>query len=85
MAVRNLFASPNLPEHLLRGGFGLSAWIVARQLFAMTSISSLIGAFILIAASLVVLRGCPVCWTIGLLNTSRNAACPIPKRSVKAP
>jgi hypothetical protein len=80
MAVKNLFASPNLPEHLLRGAFGITAWIVARQLFAMTTISSLVGAVVLIAASLVVMRGCPFCWTIGLMNTTRNQVCPIPSK-----
>ena len=73
-----MFTSPTLPEHIVRGLIGISAYYAAGKLLAQPSIISLIAAVALGIVSLVIMRGCPVCWTIGLMNTTRNQTCPIP-------
>ncbi len=78
MAVRDLFASATLPEHFVRGAIGIGAYYTAGKLLALPSMISLVAAVALGIASLVIMRGCPVCWTIGLMNTTRNKVCPIP-------
>ncbi|MFH8728723.1 hypothetical protein [Streptomyces termitum] len=59
------FASSSVPRHLLRGllGFGPMAAAVA--------LVPLAGPLVLLVAplGLIALRGCPVCWTIGLVQT----------------
>ena len=64
-SASGLFASRSLRAHLLRGAaaVALLAWALAHQgsdpLWALSA-----GAGALIA-----LRGCPVCWTVGLVET----------------
>ncbi len=59
------FAGKSVPRHLARGliGFGLIIGSIA--------LTPLLGPVALAAApfGLVALRGCPVCWTIGLAQT----------------
>jgi hypothetical protein len=59
------FASRSLPAHLLRGaiGFGLILGAVAA--------TPVIGwpSWLMLPAGLVALRGCPMCWTVGLIQT----------------
>ncbi|MER7751073.1 hypothetical protein [Kitasatospora sp. NPDC097643] len=59
------FASRSVPRHLARGlvGFGLITGSIA--------LTPLVGPVVLLAAplGLLALRGCPVCWTIGLVQT----------------
>lgn len=81
MAVRDLFASATLPEHIVRGVIGIGSYYCAGKLLALPSMTSLVAAVALGIASLVIMRGCPVCWTIGLMNTTRNQVCPIPIKS----
>ena len=61
----SFFASASLPRHLARGalGFGLIG-----SAFALIGV---LGPAALVAAplGLVALRGCPTCWTIGLIET----------------
>jgi hypothetical protein len=65
-----LFATRTVSGHLLRGAvaFGLLALALAQQhahpLWAMG------GAL----AALVVMRGCPMCWAIGLVETVQQRA-----------
>jgi hypothetical protein len=60
-----MFASRSVIEHLLRGVAGLAlfgagfAWLPAHPLWALP-------AFVL---AMVALRGCPMCWTLGLFET----------------
>jgi thiol:disulfide interchange protein len=62
-----MFASRSLPEHMIRGiaGFSLLALAVwlAPQFW---------GALLLIPLGLVFLRGCPLCWTVGFVETLWN-------------
>jgi hypothetical protein len=61
---RGLFASESLAGHVLRGAIGIAllAWAVLHQSSMLLSMAAGIGA-------LLALRGCPVCWTIGLIET----------------
>ncbi|HEY8102003.1 MAG TPA: hypothetical protein VIF82_14765 [Burkholderiaceae bacterium] len=63
------FASESLLGHLIRGGvaIGLLAWAIQHQ--TQTTLSILAGMGALIA-----FRGCPVCWTIGLIETVMQKA-----------
>ena len=66
MNDKTLFASNTLFEHLLRGALGAGALVWAIRIGAEHPFASLaLGAVTLIA-----LRGCPVCWTIGLVETA---------------
>lgn len=62
-----MFCSTSLTEHLLRGALAalllagalLGGWPIAGQAVA------LLGAFLL-------MRGCPMCWLMGLIGTTRQ-------------
>jgi hypothetical protein len=62
---RGAFASASVTRHLARGalGFGLIG--------AALVLTSSVGAVALLLAPLgvVALRGCPMCWTLGLIET----------------
>lgn len=64
-AATGLFASQSLAGHLLRGAaaFALLYWAVVHQQ-AQPFMALLAGA-----GALVAMRGCPVCWAIGLVET----------------
>lgn len=68
-SANGIFASETLLGHLLRGGVGafLFGWAIARHE------SHPLEALAAGAAALVALRGCPMCWSIGLVETARNA------------
>lgn len=59
------FASRSVPRHLVRGlvGFGSLAVAVAGVLTGRWYLLALV------PVGLIALRGCPMCWTIGLLQT----------------
>lgn len=63
-----MFASQSLSEHVVRGlgGFGLLA-------LAVWLTPTYIGALLFVPLGLVLLRGCPMCWTMGLIETVWNA------------
>lgn len=70
-----IFASSSVTVHLARGAAAVAALATARYLFARTP--PMIGVplgMVLLAATLWLLRGCPMCWTIGLIETVRNRA-----------
>jgi hypothetical protein len=83
MAINTLFASATVKEHLIRGGIGISAWMLAFKVLAFPSWLALGGALLLIILAMVAMRGCPVCWSFGMLNTARNGVCPIPAKAKK--
>ncbi len=62
---RSPLASRSVRGHLLRGAVGLIAAIVAIALVAVVGPISLV----LLLVTLYAWRGCPTCWTVGLLNT----------------
>ena len=59
-----MFASKTLTEHLARGalGIGLIAAALAGAPFTAW-------AWLLLPLALLMFRGCPTCWTIGLIET----------------
>ncbi len=68
-SAKGFFASETLSGHLLRGGVAalLFGWAITRQ--ELHPLEALAAG----AAALVALRGCPVCWSIGLVETVRQA------------
>ena len=59
-----MFASKTVTEHLLRGAIGIGAFAVAPMLATRWW-----PAWVLMPIGLVALRGCPTCWTVGLVQT----------------
>jgi hypothetical protein len=63
---KTMFASSGLVEHLVRGVVGICALYYAISISAPHPIYSLI----LAGVSLLAFRGCPICWTIGFVETA---------------
>jgi hypothetical protein len=63
-----MFSSQSLGQHLLRGVVGGGLFYSAYFFGTSHTIFSLL----LGVGGLVALRGCPMCWTIGLFNTLRR-------------
>ena len=59
------FASRSIATHLLRGVIGIGALIAAVTLAPEHPVM----AVFLLPLGMVALRGCPMCWTIGLVQT----------------
>ncbi|MGW4378288.1 hypothetical protein [Kitasatospora sp. NPDC004531] len=59
------FASATLTRHLVRGALGFGGLVAAFALMPLTGPLSLL----LAPLGLVALRGCPMCWAIGLAQT----------------
>ncbi|WP_331738066.1 hypothetical protein [Streptomyces sp. NBC_01276] len=59
------FASPSLSRHLLRGLIGFGSLIASLAFLPATGPVSLL----LLPVGVLALRGCPMCWTIGLMQT----------------
>ncbi|WP_198652797.1 hypothetical protein [Actinocorallia populi] len=59
------FASASLPRHLARGAIGFGSIAGA---FVLLSAVGPVG-LLLLPVGLVALRGCPMCWTLGLVQT----------------
>ncbi|MFD9076207.1 hypothetical protein [Streptomyces lasiicapitis] len=68
MTDRQSFASTSLPRHLARGTLGFGALGASVLLIPAVGPASLL----LAPLGLLALRGCPLCWTIGLLQTISN-------------
>jgi MFS family permease len=62
---RSPLASDSVREHLFRGAVGLSAAILAIGLAPVVGPISLV----LLLVTVFAWRGCPTCWTVGLLGT----------------
>ena len=63
---KTMFASDGLVEHLTRGVVGICALSYAISISAPHPVYSLA----LAGVSLLAFRGCPICWTIGLVETT---------------
>ena len=59
------FASASVPRHLARGVIGLGIFAGAVALATVVGPAGLL----LAPFGLIALRGCPTCWTIGLIQT----------------
>lgn len=64
-----MFASKTLLEHVARGVLGFGAISAAVLIGSHLGAVRIVAALVLASVALVVLRGCPMCWTIGLLDT----------------
>jgi hypothetical protein len=62
---RSPLASGSVSEHLFRGAIGLAAALLAIVLVAVIGPISLV----LLLVTVFAWRGCPACWTVGLLGT----------------
>lgn len=60
-----MFASRTLTEHLARGAIGIGATTYA----AIHAEESLAYPFVLLPIAFLALRGCPMCWLVGLVQT----------------
>jgi uncharacterized membrane protein (DUF441 family) len=60
----SFFASPTVLVHLIRGAIAFSAlaWAFLHQDNMLVSVLAFVVA-------LIAFRGCPTCWTIGLIET----------------
>ncbi|HEY1775567.1 MAG TPA: hypothetical protein VGG41_05340 [Solirubrobacteraceae bacterium] len=58
-------ASGSVREHLFRGAVGLTAAILAIVLASVVGPISLV----LLLVTVFTWRGCPTCWTVGLIGT----------------
>lgn len=59
------FASSSLPRHLVRGVIGFGSLIGSVAFIPTAGPVSLL----LLPVGVLALRGCPMCWTIGLIQT----------------
>ena len=62
---RSPLASSSINKHLLRGAVGLLAAVLAIALVARVGPVSLA----LLPVAVLAWRGCPTCWTVGLVGT----------------
>ena len=63
--VDTMFASSTVPRHLVRGAIGLPLMLAAFVLIPWVGGWSLL----LLVPAVVLLRGCPTCWALGLAQT----------------
>jgi hypothetical protein len=82
MAITNLFASKSITEHAVRGAIGLSAFYGAAYALSFSGTLAILTAATGLIVGLVALRGCPFCWSIGLINTVLNTT--VRSKSCKA-
>ncbi len=68
------FASKTLAEHLARGAIGAGAISLAIMAGGVEGVWwALPAALGLGAAALIAFRGCPICWTAGLVETASRS------------
>lgn len=63
-----MFASKTFIEHILRGIIGVFAIIFAIKIGNTSGAQAVIASLALGVAALFALRGCPICWTTGLVE-----------------
>ena len=64
-----MFAGKTMLERATRGVIGFSAFAAAILRGRNTDVASVLGSVALAILALIALRGCPVCWTIGMVET----------------
>ena len=63
------FASRTVPEHLLRGIAAVALAVFAIWTFASPALLSGALALAAVIGAVFLLRGCPMCWLVGLVET----------------
>lgn len=66
-----MFASKTFTEHLARGGLGIALIVAAVLVGRNGGVAATAASVVLGVTSLVALRGCPMCWTTGLVKMIR--------------
>ena len=66
-----MFGSKTALAHILRGVIGFCALALAILLARDADTARVHASVALAIVALIALRGCPVCWTIGLFETLR--------------
>ncbi len=66
-----MFASRSIAEHLLRGAVGLPLLLAGFVLVGPVGPVSLL----LLVPAVALLRGCPTCWALGLVQTRERTRC----------
>jgi len=69
-----MFGNNTVLVHILRGVIGFGALALAILLARNTDTANVLASATLAIVALIALRGCPVCWTIGLFETLRGNA-----------
>ena len=68
--VDTTFASSSVARHYVRGALGLGLVLLA---LALTPVYGA-GIWLIALPALVLWRGCPTCWTLGLMQTKQVCA-----------
>jgi len=68
-----MFVSSSLTEHLVRGLVGIAALSTAVWVGTDAGWTAVLGSVTLGLISLIAFRGCPVCWSIGLISMARRS------------
>ena len=68
------FASRTVMRHLLRGAAGLLAVAGALLMLRGGGPLGVIGTLPPLALAVILFRGCPMCWTVGLIETVTSHA-----------
>lgn len=63
-----MFESSSYPTHVLRGVIGFGAVAAAIWLGRMPGTAPIAASLLLGSIAIVALRGCPICWTTGLIS-----------------
>jgi len=66
-----MFASSSVTRHLVRGAIGLPLMIAAVALVGLFGPLSML----LLVPAVLLLRGCPTCWALGLAQTREATRC----------
>lgn len=64
-----MFASKSVLEHVARGVVGFGALAAAIVLAQASGWTAVVGSTALAVFALVAMRGCPMCWTLGMVET----------------
>ena len=63
-----IFESSSYPAHILRGVIGFSAVALAIWIGRTPGVGPVVGSLVLGGIAIIALRGCPICWTTGLIS-----------------
>ena len=72
MSQMSPFASRNLGVHLMRGAAAAGLALLAVRLIALPNLVSAVAGVAALAGAVILLRGCPICWLVGLIETAVN-------------
>ena len=87
------FASPSIAEHLARGTGAAVLLVLTYMLFHGGGGVRIAGSAATLAGAIALMRGCPTCWTIGLLatigararQTAETSSSPVASRPASVP